>query len=145
MFVGHILLVNYLLSICFIQIAASNNNNELGKEEDNGLGSNVFKERVKRGEETQGSINPIIIIGILAFLGICIGSIIGYFLVRRYNRKKAELAKRKRHHQRLLALHKDLAQKRIGSKEVVVKDEVKDEVKEDKDKDGEDNSRMTLI
>ncbi|CAK5097994.1 unnamed protein product [Meloidogyne enterolobii] len=57
----------YLLSICFIQIAASNNN-ELGKEEDNGLGLNVFKERVKRGEESEGSINPIIIIGILAFL-----------------------------------------------------------------------------
>nr|CAD2208593.1 unnamed protein product [Meloidogyne enterolobii] len=129
----------YLLSICFIQIAASNNN-ELGKEEDNGLGLNVFKERVKRGEETQGSFNPIIIIGILAFLGICIGSKIGYFLVRRYNRKQVELANRKRHHQRLLALHKDLAQKRIGSKEVAFK-----EAKEDKNEDDDEESRKTLI
>ena len=67
MFVGHIVLVNYLLSICFIQIAASNNN-ESGKEEDDGLGLNVFKERVKREEETQGSTPLIIIIVILVLL-----------------------------------------------------------------------------
>nr|CAD2190272.1 unnamed protein product [Meloidogyne enterolobii]CAD2199827.1 unnamed protein product [Meloidogyne enterolobii] len=67
MFVGHILLVSYLLSICFIQIAASNDN-ESGKEE---------------------IISPIIIVGILVLLGICVGSIIGYFYVR-HNRKKSD-------------------------------------------------------
>nr|CAD2208592.1 unnamed protein product [Meloidogyne enterolobii] len=141
MFVGHIFLVNYLLSICFIQIAASNNN-ELGKEEDNGLG---FKERVKRGEETQGSTPLIIIFGILTILGICVGSIIGYFYVRRYNRKKAELAIRKRHHERLVALHKDLSDKRIAVKKVDVKGEVKEGAKEDKNEDDDEESRKTLI
>nr|CAD2179052.1 unnamed protein product [Meloidogyne enterolobii] len=144
MFVGHIVLVNYLLSICFIQIAASNNN-ESGKEEDDGLGLNVFKERVKRGEETQGPTPLIIIFGILVLLGICIGSVIGYFCVRRYNRKKAELAIRKRHHQRLAALHKDLSDKRIAVKKVDVKGEVKEEAKEDKNEDDDEESRKTLI
>uniref|UniRef100_A0A915N6Z2 Uncharacterized protein n=1 Tax=Meloidogyne javanica TaxID=6303 RepID=A0A915N6Z2_MELJA len=143
MFAG-LVLVNYLLSICFIQIAASNNN-ELGKEEDNGLGLNVFKERVKRGEDTQGPTPLIIIFGILVVLGICIGSVIGYFCVRRYNRKKAELAIRKRHHQRLAALHKDLSDKRIAVKKVDVKGEVKEEAKEDKNEDDDEESRKTLI
>nr|CAD2148416.1 unnamed protein product [Meloidogyne enterolobii] len=165
MFVGHILLVNYLLSICFIQIAASNNN-ELGKEEDNGLGLNVFKERVKRGEETQGSTPLIIIIVILVLLSaLLVGcSVLSCYFYNRYKSTKAllimqvdELSKTRLINHSLEAriskmikkdIAKDIAEmeksEKMKRKATGEEDEVY-KVKEDKNKEGKDTSRMAFI
>ncbi|CAK5080637.1 unnamed protein product [Meloidogyne enterolobii] len=165
MFVGLILLVNYLLSICFIQIAASNNN-ELGKEEDNGLGLNVFKERVKRGEETQWPLSPKITIGILvvlvALLVVC--SILSCYYYNRYNKQKIELDMMKYDlnyykciNRRLEAkiskmINEEKAEKMAESeKKERMKRKAKGEedevykIKEDKDKEVKDTSRMAFI
>ncbi|CAK5080638.1 unnamed protein product [Meloidogyne enterolobii] len=167
MFVGHIVLVNYLLSICFIQIAASNNN-ELDKEEDNGL--NVFKERVKRGEETQWPLSPKITIGILvALVALVLAcSILSYYyytFYTRYNKVKAELdwkkfeLDREKRYNRLMEakiskmMEKDIAEmeksEKMKRKAKGEEDEVykikEDKDKEDKNKEGKDTSRMAFI
>nr|CAD2142656.1 unnamed protein product [Meloidogyne enterolobii] len=163
MFVGHIVLVNYLLSICFIQIAASNNN-ESGKEEDNGL--NVFKERVKRGEEAQWPLSQNITIGILVGLSaLLVGcSVLSCYFYNRYKSTKAllmmqvdELSKTRLINHSLEAriskmidkdMIRDIAEmeksEKMKRKAKGEEDEVY-KIKKEKDKEDKDTSRMAFI
>nr|CAD2208591.1 unnamed protein product [Meloidogyne enterolobii] len=164
LFVG-LVLVNYFLSICFILIAASNNN-ELGKEEDNGLGWNVFKERVKRGEETGWPISPEIIIVILVvLLALCF--VLFCYYCSNYNLQKtvnslqkAELDStnrllRERNAMILTMIKEEMAEREKKKRKAKEEEDEVYKVKEDKDKDdkskedknkeGKDNSRMAFI
>ncbi|CAK5082216.1 unnamed protein product [Meloidogyne enterolobii] len=151
----------YLLSICFIQIAASNNN-ELGKEEDNGLGLNV----VKRGEETGWPISPEIIIVILVvLLALCF--VLFCYYCSNYNLQKtvnslqkAELDStnrllRERNAMILTMIKEEMAEREKKKRKAKEEEDEVYKVKEDKDKDdkskedknkeGKDNSRMAFI